>query len=518
MAELYKIHNTLQKLNEVVSLKPFSEYVPGHLKRIIEYQKSKLANTIIQDHNAAGGDHKEAHHSARVLVCGHRYSGRSSLIERFRGCQQDEYSRCKLPVCKFHGLVVDMQFSLTDEYDQLMEREMWMADLLILVIDVTHVDPLSPLYTYFIERIPTHLKANMVVVLTKVDLLPLSTSGGHTQNNHNKRNNKDNKDNTTQDINDTINRLLQQLRNELSIEGNSEILPFTTKDVKWGHHMLENIRKKVDMLARCADQHLTISGNVGQLVAIIEHIVADTELLVRRKREDHLFLFGDMVETYLNDDFEKELENWMKMPGNPTSIGLDNTTSSASDIIAACCILMGNKVAGTVYQLASEFWIGGLVDEELAKSLTVLLKDTLQQIFVGHAEKVTHLRACHRTVCTFVAIYTPSLMWLVWKKIVVAPPGPLWFSALLSLLPPVTALRMCGIHKKEWWQPPRRNTATLIASILKERKAEIARLCRKSVEKWLLTACRPEKTITDEIVRGIQQQQHHKKEWRDSEM
>ena len=119
--EISNIQHTLEKLTEVISLKPFSEYVPGHLKRIIEYQKSKLENAFQQDQSNCDHTHNsdKVLHSARVLVCGHRFSGRSSLIERFRTCQQDEYSRCKLPVCKFHGDVVDVQFSLTDEYDQV---------------------------------------------------------------------------------------------------------------------------------------------------------------------------------------------------------------------------------------------------------------------------------------------------------------------------------------------------------------------------------------------------------------
>jgi len=385
---------------------------------------------------------------------------------------------------------------------------MWMADVLILVIDVTHCAPLSPLYSYFIERIPAFLKANMVVVLTKADLLPLNSN------------------NKAQDIHDTINKLIQQLYSELSIAGNSDILPFTTKDVAWGRDMLENIRKKVDSLARSAHQQLTVSANITQIAGIIQNIVADTELLVHNKREDHLFLFGEMLETYLSVDFEKDLVSWIGQSSVPTpnanrstvinDLGtIVNSTINkgvsgipTSELISVCFILMGNKIAGTVKQLASDFWIVGLIDDDLIKDLAALLEDNFQQMVASHAQKATRIRACHRTVYTSVGMYTSSLVWTLWHKCTIMAPASLLIPVLLSLLIPIAALRTCGVHKREWWQPSQdNNTTALIASILKDKRVEITRLCRKRVEKWLLTASRPEKIITDEIVSGIEQLQ-----------
>lgn len=115
MGELSELQNTLNRLSEVIELKPFSLYVPARIRRIIEYQRNKLESTI-KEHTSTD---RVVHHSARVLVCGQKYCGRSSLIERFRACQTAEHASCSLPICKFHGVVVDTQFSLTDEHDEV---------------------------------------------------------------------------------------------------------------------------------------------------------------------------------------------------------------------------------------------------------------------------------------------------------------------------------------------------------------------------------------------------------------
>lgn len=61
--------------------------------------------------------------------------------------------------------------------------------------------------------------------------------------------------------------------------------------------------------------------------------------------------------------------------------------------------------------------------------------------------------------------------------------------------------RSCGVP----WHFGADNTA-LITTILKEKRSEIVTVCKQSLKQWLMTACRPEKVMVDEIARDVKKQ------------
>ena len=69
----------------------------------------------------------------------------------------------------------------------------------------------------------------MVVILTKVDLLPQGGIVGDRGNTHYQNNHNHSNDNN---MIHNISILIQKLYSELSIMGNSDILPFTTKGIE----------------------------------------------------------------------------------------------------------------------------------------------------------------------------------------------------------------------------------------------------------------------------------------------
>jgi len=263
--------------------------------------------------------------------------------------------------------------------------------------------------------------------------------------------------------------------------------------------MLENIRKKVDYIAKAANQPRTVSANIEQIVNAIQDIMAKTDLLVTEKREDHLFIFGDKLEAYINDEFEKDLMSTLEKLSTPSS---HQDTISLSELISASCNLLGNKVVGTLYQFASDFWISECMDEEFVQALTPLLKKDFQVMVDDHTEQVARKRTTSRTVYATVGAYTSSLMWMLWQARAVVAPTSLWVSAFLSLIIPITALRSCGIPWQFRTKVNNINTA-MVASVLKQERSEIIKVCRQSVKKWLMTACRPEQVILDEITRDV---------------
>lgn len=69
-----------------------------------------------------------------------------------------------------------------------------------------------------------------------------------------------------------------------------------------------------------------------------------------------------------------------------------------------------------------------------------------------------------------------------------------WAPAILSLLIPIAAVR----GGKSLISSEKFDDAAMMAQI-KEKNMEIAKICRKSVEKWLATADRPEQITLSEI-------------------
>lgn len=142
-------------------------------------------------------------------------------------------------------------------------------------------------YSAFLEIVPKHLKSNIIVVLSKVDLLLPPDKEGEWMN--------------------VIDSHIQRLRASLLVE-DCMIMPFTVKNDACAASMLDNIRKEVDVLVQskviCQN---TILGNLKQIIEMVQEDVAITEDIAVQQQEDHVFVVVDTIQNYILGQFEVDI-------------------------------------------------------------------------------------------------------------------------------------------------------------------------------------------------------------------